>query len=151
MYVLWTATLGAIIGVVTFVCSVGNVPFGTVLWTRGHPFGSVLSYIFADLIVPPIMKAYDEYYGTTFAAVLSLMIFVSAVIAGFVVHFLFLSLGLIPSRASAQIAEVSIELNYKLVLNVLATAFFAFLYWLHKQDSVGSGERSGEDHPTMSN
>jgi uncharacterized membrane protein YraQ (UPF0718 family) len=149
VYVLWTAALGAIIGVVTFVCSVGNVPFGTVLWTRGLPFGSVLSYIFADLIVPPIMKAYDEYYGTTFAAVLSLMIFVSAVIVGFVVHFLFLGLGLIPSRASAQIAEVSIELNYKLVLNVLATAFFAFLYWLHKQDSVAGGERGEEGHAAM--
>ena len=149
VYVLWTAALGAIIGVVTFVCSVGNVPFGTVLWTKGLPFGSVLSYIFADLIVPPIMKAYDEYYGTTFAAVLSLMIFVSAVIVGFVVHFLFLGLGLIPSRASAQIAEVSIELNYKLVLNVLATAFFAFLYWLHKQDSVAGGERGEEGHAAM--
>nr|WP_244605475.1 permease [Halorhabdus rudnickae] len=56
MCVLWTAALGAMLGVVTFVCSVGNVPFGTVLWTRGLPFGSVLSYILADLIVPPIMK-----------------------------------------------------------------------------------------------
>ena len=55
VYVVWTAILGALIGVATFVCSVGNVPFGTVLWANGLPFGAVLSYIYADLIVPPIM------------------------------------------------------------------------------------------------
>jgi uncharacterized membrane protein YraQ (UPF0718 family) len=149
VYIFWTTVLGAVIGIVTFVCSVGNVPFGTVLWTNGLPFGSVLSYIYADLIVPPIMKAYDEYYGTKFAAILSGMIFVAAVVTGFVVHFLFLGIGLIPSRASAQVAEVSIEFNYKLVLNVLAIAFFAFLYWLHRQDSVADGERGGEEHAAM--
>ncbi|WP_435120055.1 permease [Halolamina sp. C58] len=143
VYIFWTAALGAVIGVVTFVCSVGNVPFGTVLWTKGLPFGSVLSYIYADLIVPPIMKAYDEYYGTKFAAIMSGMIFVTAVVVGFVIHFLFLGLGLIPSRASAQVAEVGIELNYKLVLNVLATVFFLFLYWLHQQEQVDGGQQHG--------
>ncbi|WP_254546525.1 permease [Halomarina pelagica] len=142
VFVLWTAALGAVIGVATFVCSVGNVPFGTVLWTRGLPFGSVLSYIYADLIVPPIVEAYREYYGTTFAAVLSAMIFVAAVVTGVLVHFLFLALGLVPDPSTAEIAEVKIELNYKLVLNVLATAFFLFLYWLHRRESVGSGEGS---------
>lgn len=131
VYVFWTAALGAVIGVATFVCSVGNVPFGAVLFSNGLPFGSVLSYIYADLIVPPIMDAYREYYGTKFAAVLSGMIFVSAVLVGFVVHFVFLAAGIIPSPSSVQIAEVSIEMNYKLVLNMLATGLFAFLYWLH--------------------
>ncbi|GAB3670232.1 permease [Halopiger thermotolerans] len=142
-YVVWTSALGAIIGVATFVCSVGNVPFAAVLFTNGLPFGSVLSYIYADLIVPPIVDAYREYYGTTFAAVLSGMIFVSAVVVGVVVHFLFAGLGLIPPRSSATVAEVSIELNYKLVLNVLATALFAVLYWLHRSSS-SSSESGGE-------
>ena len=141
VYVFWTAVLGAVIGVATFVCSVGNVPFGAVLFSNGLPFGSVLSYIYADLIVPPIMDAYREYYGTKFAAILSGMIFASAVITGFAIHFLFLGLGLIPDPSSVQIAEVEIEANYKLVLNVLATGFFAFLYWLHRQDSVGQGSQ----------
>jgi uncharacterized membrane protein YraQ (UPF0718 family) len=100
VYVFWTAILGTIIGVATFVCSVGNVPFGAVLYTNGLPFGSVLSYIYADLIVPPIVDAYREYYGAKFAAILSAMIFAAAVLAGFVVHFLFLAGGLIPDPAS---------------------------------------------------
>ncbi|WP_135366655.1 permease [Halosimplex halophilum] len=144
VYVFWTAILGAVIGVATFVCSVGNVPFGAVLFSNGLPFGSVLSYIYADLIVPPIMDAYREYYGTKFAAILSGLIFVSAVFTGVLMHFLFLSAGLIPDPSSVQLAEVSIEMNYKMVLNVLATVLFLFLYWLHRQDSVGEAGKHGE-------
>jgi uncharacterized membrane protein YraQ (UPF0718 family) len=59
-FVVWTTILGAFIGVATFICSVGNVPFATVLWTEGLSFGGVLSYIFADLIIPPLMDAYRE-------------------------------------------------------------------------------------------
>ncbi|SFK97886.1 hypothetical protein SAMN04487950_1711 [Halogranum rubrum] len=138
VFVVWTAILGALVGIATFVCSVGNVPFGTVLWTKGLPFGSVLSYIYADLIVPPIMDAYREYYGTTFAALLSVMIFVASVVVGVAVHFLFYGLGLIPDPSTAQVAELQIEMNYKLVLNVLATAFFLVLFWLHRTESIGS-------------
>ncbi|RBI59246.1 permease [halophilic archaeon] len=148
VYVFWTAVVGAVIGVATFVCSVGNVPFAAVLWTNGLPFGSVLSYIYADLIVPPIMDAYREYYGTKFAAVLSGMIFLAAVLTGFVVHFLFLGAGLVPPRSTAQIAEIKIEMNYKMVLNVLATAFFLFLYWLHRSEPTeGEGGHGEHAHP----
>ncbi|WP_276249039.1 permease [Haladaptatus sp. YSMS36] len=146
VYVFWTAVLGAVIGVATFVCSVGNVPFGAVLYANGLPFGSVLSYIYADLIVPPIMDAYREYYGTKFAAILSGMIFVSAVLTGVVIHFLFLGAGVIPDPSSVQIAEVKIEMNYKMVLNVLATVFFLFLYWLHRSDSIGDKEHGEHAH-----
>lgn len=146
VYVFWTAVLGAVIGVTTFVCSVGNVPFGAVLFSNGLPFGSVLSYIYADLIVPPIMDAYREYYGAKFAGILSGMIFVSAVFTGVVIHFVFLGAGLIPDPSSVQIAEVKIEMNYKMVLNVLATSFFLFLYWLHRTDSVGSEGHGKQTH-----
>ena len=148
VYVLWTAVLGTVIGVATFVCSVGNVPFGAVLFSNGLPFGSVLSYIYADLIVPPIMDAYREYYGLRFAAILSGMIFVSAVVTGVFVHFLFLGAGLIPDPSSVQIAEIEIEMNYKMVLNVLATILFVALYWLHRSESVaddGGGHAHAAD------
>jgi uncharacterized membrane protein YraQ (UPF0718 family) len=145
-YILWTAALGAVIGIATFVCSVGNVPFGTVLWTKGLPFGSVLSYIYADLIVPPIVDAYREYYGARFATILSGMIFVGAVLVGVIVHFLFLTAGLIPDPSTAQIAEVKIEMNYKLVLNVVATGLFLVLYWLHRQDSMKSDDDGHAHH-----
>jgi YHS domain-containing protein len=141
-FVVWTTILGAFIGVATFICSVGNVPFATVLWTEGLSFGGVLSYIFADLIIPPLMDAYRGYYGGTFAAVLSAMIFVCAVISGLVVYVVFAGLNLIPPHAGTRIAEIAIELDYKAVLNVLATGLFAVLYYLHR-DSTMDGSASG--------
>lgn len=142
-YVLWTAAFGTIIGVATFVCSVGNVPFATILWTRGLPFGGVLSYIYADLIVPPIVDAYRAYYGSTFAAILSGFIFLAAVLTGVLVHFLFLAVGLVPDPSIAHIAEASIELDYKLVLNALATAVFLGLYYLHRSSSMTNEQSAG--------
>ncbi|MDY6780180.1 MAG: permease, partial [Halobacteria archaeon] len=133
VFVLWTAALGTVIGVVTFVCSVGNVPFAAVLWSNGLPFGSVLSFIYADLIVPPIMDAYRKYYGASFAALLSGTIFVAAVVTGFIIHFLFTGLGLVPSVESAKIVERSVELNYKAVLNAGFTVVFVALFYLHKK------------------
>jgi hypothetical protein len=73
------------------------------------------------------------------------MIFVSAVVTGVVIHFLFLGVGLIQDPSSVQVADVKIKLNYKLVLNVLATAFFLFLYWLHRTESV-RGQGGHEEH-----
>jgi uncharacterized membrane protein YraQ (UPF0718 family) len=143
-FVVWTTVLGALIGVLTFVCSVGNVPFATILWTEGLSFGGVLSYIFADLIIPPLLDAYRDYYGSRFAAILSGMIFVAAVLSGLAVHAVFAGLGLIPSRAGTQIAEISIGLDYKAVLNVLATGLFAFLYYLHRDSSMESSTGGGQ-------
>ncbi len=106
---------------------------------RDSTTGSVLSYIYADLIVPAIVDAYREYYGTTFAAILSGMILVSTVLTGVVMHLLFLGLGLIPAPSSVQIAEVRIEMNYKMALNVFTTGLFLFLYWLHCSDPAEGG------------
>lgn len=151
------AILGAVVGVVTFVCSVGNVPFGALLYTEGLPFGGVLSYIYADLVIPPIMEAYREYYGGTFAAVLSALIFVAAIVTGVLVHGVFVALhGLtgivfIPDPATATVTEFHIALNYKAALNALAVVVFAALYWLHKSgddgmDHGGGGHDGGSGH-----
>ena len=142
-FVVWTTFLGAVIGIVTFVCSVGNVPFATILWTEGLSFGGVLSYIYADLIIPPLMDAYRGYYGTQFAAVLSGMIFVAAVVTGLAVHAVFAGVGLIPPRAGTQVAETSIELDYKAVLNVFATLLFGVLYYLHRDSSMTEDSHGG--------
>lgn len=132
LFVLWMSVAGAIIGILTFVCSVGNVPFAAVLWNRGLPFGGVLAYIYTDLVVPPIMDAYRKYYGFFFATILSITIFASAVITGFVIHFIFLWLGWIPS-GMINITEKTIGLNYKFVLNIFFTGFFFVLMYLHKK------------------
>ncbi|MFB6215748.1 MAG: permease [Candidatus Aenigmatarchaeota archaeon] len=134
LFVLWTAALGAIIGVLTFVCSVGNVPFAAILWGNGLPFGSVLSYIYADLIVPPIMDAYRKYYGKKFAVILSGLIFTAAVVTGFIIHFTFLGTNLIP-EATSSFVERTIELNYKAYLNVFFLPVFLALYYIHKTDT----------------
>lgn len=129
---VWATIIGTIIGIVTFVCSVGNVPFATVLWNGGLPFGGVFSYIYADLIVPPIVEAYREYYGDTFGFILAGIIFVAAVISGVLTHLIFLSAGLLPTE-TIPIASASIEMGYKAVLNILATIAFIGMYILHKE------------------
>ncbi|MFB6190744.1 MAG: permease, partial [Candidatus Nanohaloarchaea archaeon] len=132
-FVAWSAIVGTVIGIATFVCSVGNVPFGAVLWSNGFPFGSILSYIYADLIVPPIMDAYREYYGAKFAAIISGMIFAAAVVTGIAVHFLFLATGNIPEPSTAKLVDEEIRLNYKAFLNIAFTLVFLGLYWLKEQ------------------
>jgi len=77
------------------------------------------------------MDAYRKYYGARFAVALSLSIFASAVITGFIVHFLFLSTGLMPT-GKAEVVERSIELNYKAFLNAFFTIVFILLYYLHR-------------------
>ena len=134
VYLVWTSAVGAIVGILTFVCSVGNVPFAAILWNNGLPFGSVLSYIYADLIVPPIMDAYKKYYGKRFAIILSLTIFITAVITGVIVHFGFDLFNLIPT-AKAAIVEKRMEMNYKAALNGLFTVVFFWLLWLSRKEN----------------
>lgn len=113
--------IAAFIGIVTFMCSIGNVPFALVLWTNGLPFGSVLSFIYADLIIPPLVNTYRKYYGVRLAAVLFGSILLAAVVAGVAVHYLMGGLGLIPPQS-----EVGGTLSgeYTLLLNLLLTPVF---------------------------
>ncbi|MFB6282999.1 MAG: permease [Halobacteria archaeon] len=138
VFVTWTAVIGVVVGIITFVCSVGNVPFAAVLWAAGLPFGSILSYIYADLIVPPIMNAYKKYYGTRFAVILILMIFGTAVATGIIIHFVFTGVGMVPPRSSATIVDKSIELNYKAWLNGIFSLVFIGLYYLHRESKTSA-------------
>ncbi|WP_158057199.1 permease [Halorussus halophilus] len=115
------AILGVVVGVVTFICSVGNVPFALVLWTNGIPFGAVLSFIYADLIIPPIVNAYRRYYGKRMAAVIFAVTAFGAVVAGVFVHFAFDLTGLIPAQGTTGGTAPH---GYTLVLNLLFTPIF---------------------------
>jgi uncharacterized protein len=129
--VLWGAVIGPVIAVLSFVCSVGNVPLAAVLWSGGISFAGVMAFIFADLIVLPILVAYRKYYGTSFALRITALMFVTMVLAALVIDLLFSSLGLIPSgRPSTSDVFGSIQVNYKLALNLVATAIFVALMWL---------------------
>ena len=120
--VVLNAVIAVLIGVLTFMCSVGNVPFALVLWRNGLPFGGVLSFIYADLIIPPLVNLYRRYYGTRMAVVLFAGLFLAAVVAGVVVHYAMTWAGLVPTQGAVggTLAD-----EYTLWLNLLFTPVFA--------------------------
>jgi uncharacterized protein len=127
--------VGPLIAVLSFVCSIGNVPLAAVLWSGGIGFAGVIAFIFADLIVVPIVLAYRKYYGTEFALRITALMFVTIVLAALAVDGLFGLLGLIPTGPRPTRTDVfgSVEVNYKLLLNLLGTAAFAALFWLSRR------------------
>jgi uncharacterized protein len=129
---VWGAVIGPVIAVLSFVCSIGNVPLAAVLWSGGISFAGVMSFIFADLIVLPIIVIYRKYYGARFAARITALMFVTMVLAALIIDGVFSALGLIPTGARPTRTDVfgSIQLDYKLVLNLAALALFAGLFWL---------------------
>ena len=124
--------IGPVIAVLSFVCSVGNVPLAAVLWSGGISFGGVLAFLFADLIVIPIILAYRKYYGGAFTARIVALMFVTMVLAALAVDGLFSGLGLVPSGPRPTRADVfgTVGLDYKLALNILGTVVFVALFWL---------------------
>ncbi len=124
--------IGPIIAVLSFVCSVGNVPLAAVLWSGGISFAGVLAFLFADLIVLPILWIYRKYYGMQFTVRISALMFVTIVIAALIVDGAFSLLGWIPTGPRPSRADIfgSIALNYKLALNLLGLAIFAAMFWL---------------------
>ena len=127
--------VGPLIAVLSFVCSVGNVPLAAVLWSGGISFAGVMAFIFADLIVIPIVLAYRKYYGTSFALRITALMFVTMVVAALIVDGLFSAADLIPTgpRPSREDIFGSVELDYKLVLNLVGLAVFAALFWLTRR------------------
>ena len=123
--------VGPIIAVLSFVCSVGNAPLAAVLWSGGIGFAGVIAFIFADLIVLPIIAAYIKYYGREFALRITALMFVVIVIAALLVDVVFGAVGLIPdTRPSRADIFGSVELDYKLVLNILGLLIFGALFYL---------------------
>jgi uncharacterized membrane protein YraQ (UPF0718 family) len=126
---VWGPIVGPLVSVVSFVCSIGNVPLAAVLWNSGISFGGVISFIFADLIILPILSIYRRYYGTRMMLFLAGSFYVAMVLAGFLVEIIFGALGLVPTSRNAQVVEPHISLNYTSVLNVLFLALAAVLVW----------------------
>ena len=126
---LWGPLVGPLVAVVSFVCSIGNVPLAAVLWNGGISFGGVASFIFADLIVLPILNIYRKYYGGRVSLFLFATFYASMVLAGLVVEVVFGALGLVPAIRQAIVAEPQITLNYTAVLNILLLALAAILVW----------------------
>jgi uncharacterized membrane protein YraQ (UPF0718 family) len=130
--------VGPIIAVLSFVCSIGNVPLAAVLWSGGISFAGVLAFLFADLIVLPIVAIYRKYYGTRFALRIVALMFVTMVVAALLVDGLFSALGLIPTGPRPSRGDIfgTIQIDYKLFLNILGVAVFAALFRLTARRGV---------------
>jgi uncharacterized protein len=126
---LWGPVIGPVVAVISFVCSIGNVPLAAVLWNGGISFGGVLAFIFADLIVLPILDIYRKYYGWRMAGFLLMTFYATMVAAGLIVEFVFDGLGLIPTKRNAKVVEASVTWNYTTVLNIIFLALAALLVW----------------------
>jgi uncharacterized protein len=116
---VWGPIIGPVISLLSFVCSIGNVPLAGVLWNGGISFGGVVAFIFADLIIIPILIIYRKYYGTRMMLVILGIFYATMVLAGYVVEFLFSGLGLVPAERTARVAAAGLQWNYTTVLNIV--------------------------------
>lgn len=126
---VWGPLIGPLISVISFVCSVGNVPLAAVLWNGGISFGGVISFIFADLIVLPIVNIYRKYYGLKMAGFLFATFYAAMVAAGYVIEGLFALLHLTPHVRNATVLEAAVRWNYTTALNIIFLAVAAALVW----------------------
>jgi uncharacterized membrane protein YraQ (UPF0718 family) len=115
---LWGPIVGPLVSVVSFVCSIGNVPLAGVLWNGGISFGGVISFVFADLIILPILLIYRKYYGTKMALFIAATFYAAMVAAGYAIEVLFGLLHLIPHERAAKVVEASVTWNYTTFLNL---------------------------------
>lgn len=115
---LWGPVIGPLVAIASFVCSIGNVPLAVVLWQGGISFGGVVAFIFADLLILPILNIYRKYYGAKMAAFLLGTFYLAMVVAGYVVEFVFGGLGLVPDRKDAKIPTQGVSWNYTTWLNI---------------------------------
>jgi uncharacterized protein len=126
---LWGPIVGPLVAVISFVCSVGNIPLAAVLWNGGISFGGVIAFIFADLIVLPVLNIYRKYYGLKMAGFLFVTFYAAMAGAALIVELIFGAVGLIPAQRNARVVEASISWNYTTWLNIVFLILAALLVW----------------------
>ncbi len=119
--------VGPLVAIVSFVCSVGNVPLAAVLWRGGISFGGVVSFIFADLIILPILDIYRKYYGWKVMGYILVTFYITMAAAGYIVEFLFAALRIIPQNRNVVALTEGIHWNYTAVLNIIFLVLAAIL------------------------
>jgi uncharacterized membrane protein YraQ (UPF0718 family) len=124
---LWGPLIGPVVSLLSFVCSIGNVPLAGVLWNGGISFGGVVAFIFADLIIVPILVIYRKYYGTKMMLFILATFYATMATAGYLIELIFGSLGLIPAGRHARVIEASVQWNYTTVLNIIFLVLAAAL------------------------
>src|ERR1039458_3996396 len=140
----WTSVENVIVGpfiaIISFVCSIGNVPLAAALWKGGISFGGVISFIFADLITLPLMLIYRRYYGTRLTLRMLGVFWAIMSIAGLVTEGIFRGAGLVPTVRPTQIAPAQFSWSYTTYLNIFFLALFGLLYWTYRnRERLGGG------------
>jgi len=124
---LWGPIVGPVVAIVSFVCSIGNVPLAAVLWNGGISFGGVIAFIYADLLILPILNIYRKYYGARMMLTLLGTFYAAMVAAGYLVELIFGTTNLIPAQRTATVLEASISWNYTTWLNIAFLALAVLL------------------------
>jgi len=124
---VWGPLVAPFVAILSFVCSIGNVPLAAVLWNGGISFGGVLAFIFADLIVVPVLDIYRKYYGWRMAGFLLASFYATMALAGLIVEFTFGGLGIVPHARNAKVVEAHVTLNYTTILNAVFILIAAVL------------------------
>jgi uncharacterized protein len=127
---IWGPIIGPLVSVAAFVCSIGNVPLAAVLWNGGISFGGVISFIFADLIIVPIIVIYRKYYGRSVAVFLTVSFYLTMVAAGYFIELVFTPLHLVPTGPRHAVeGQAGISWNYTSWLNIAFLIVAALLVW----------------------
>ena len=144
---LENVVLGPFLAVISFVCSIGNVPLAAALWSGGISFGGVVSFVFADLITLPLLLIYRKYYGTRLTLKLLAVFWATMSLSGLVTEYLFKALSIDPPAISHGMVGRDVwGLNYTTVLDFIALAAFAGIYWLYRnRDRFGGGGDYAKD------
>ncbi len=146
----WTSVENAVVGpfiaIISFVCSIGNVPLAAALWSGGISFGGVIAFIFADLIAFPLLLIYRRYYGTRLMLRMLAVFWALMSTAGLLTELLFRAAGLVPTMRPTTIAPARFSWNYTTYLNLIFLVLFGVLYWLSRnRDRLGAGDRYARD------
>src|SRR3954470_22310025 len=146
---LENVVLGPFLAIISFVCSIGNVPLAAALWAGGISFGGTIAFVFADLIALPLLLIYRKYYGTRLTAKLLAVFWATMSLAGLATDYLFRALGIAPTADPSDHGMVGRDVwgwNYTTVLDLVALAAFAGMYWLYRQrDRLGGGAGYAKD------
>jgi uncharacterized membrane protein YraQ (UPF0718 family) len=153
------AIMGVAIAVISFVGSMGNVPFAVALWGGGVSFAGVIAFVYADLVTIPVLNIYRKYYGWRVMAYILGVFFVTMAFSGFLMEELFDALGIVPNLAGGETAteQTYFELNYTFYLNLIAFALSGFLFYVYRRGLGAPGQyrdpvcgmRTDEDGPTV--
>ncbi|HZC42161.1 MAG TPA: permease [Streptosporangiaceae bacterium] len=147
--VLENVVLGPFLAIISFVCSIGNVPLAAALWTGGITFGGTIAFVFADLITLPLLLIYRKYYGTGLTLRLLAVFWATMSLAGLATEYLFTAAGIAPQPAPGARGSIGLDAfgwNYTTALNIIALAAFGLLFWLYRsRGRFGGGNGYAKD------